>query len=131
LWQAGRVRFRPSRNQLLQQKGFLVFDPTLYQLCFGLRFGERESVAQAERRRNATGAKRPSANRRRKHANLAMPYDAARDERAFLRNGTGVVVRETGPTISLTSPEICEKANKIDIFSDPSDYISCNVLFLN
>jgi len=63
---------------------------------FGLRFGERESGAQAERRRNAAGAKRPSANRRRKHADHSAETDAARDERAFLRNGTGVVVGGKG-----------------------------------
>jgi hypothetical protein len=63
-------------------------------------FGERESGVQAERRRNAAGTERPSANHRRKHANIWHNVDAARDERAFLRNGAGAGVRGTGSTIS-------------------------------
>ena len=58
----------------------LAGSPCFY---FGLRFGERESGAEAERHRNAAGAKRPSASRRRKHADHSVPCDAARDERAF------------------------------------------------
>jgi hypothetical protein len=54
-----------------------------YMDGFGLRFGERESGAQAQRRRNGAGEKRPSPNRRRKHADYSVETDAARDERAF------------------------------------------------
>lgn len=60
---------------------------------------------KVERRRNdgwnVAEAERPSANRRRKHTDYSLLRDAARDERAFLRNETGVVEWETGPTISL------------------------------
>ena len=41
-----------------------------------------------ERSRSVT----QSPNRRRKHADHSVANDAARDERAFLRNGTGMVV---------------------------------------
>jgi hypothetical protein len=42
-------------------KNFLVFNPSLYQLCFGQRFGERESGAQPERndRRRTAGGSTP------------------------------------------------------------------------
>jgi hypothetical protein len=65
---------------------------------FGLRFGERESEAEAERRRersrSGTTVAEPQAEARRSSGNR----NAARDERAFLRNGIGAVVRGFGRT---------------------------------
>jgi hypothetical protein len=71
--------------------------PTTHR-SFGLRFGERESAAEAERRRersrSGTTVAEPQAEARRSFG----IRNAARDERAFLRNGTGAVVRGFGRT---------------------------------
>jgi hypothetical protein len=64
----------------------------------GLRFGERESEAEAERRRerswSETTVAEPQAESRRSFGIC----NASRDERAFLRNGAGAVVRGFGRT---------------------------------
>ena len=65
--------------------------------------GERGSGAEngekryAERSRSAT----PPPSRRRKPAAFAANTIAARDERAVLRSGTGVVERDTGRRAAL------------------------------
>jgi hypothetical protein len=58
-------------------RNFLFFDPFLFQLCFGLQFGERESVAQAkrllERSRSETTVAVPQAEARRTSGAKRMP----------------------------------------------------------
>ena len=49
---------------------------------------------------NGAAAERPSRNRRRKGRRSLGVKNAARDERAFLRNGTGAVVRGSGRTVA-------------------------------
>ena len=64
--------------------------------CFGLRSASGKSGAQTERRQERAGAQR-----RRRAADGSPPLMRhlrmlARDERAVLRSGTGVVERDTG-----------------------------------
>src|ERR1017187_7700358 len=63
---------------------------------FGLRSASGRSGAETERRRERRRSATPPPSRRRKPAAVAANSIAARDERAVLRRGTGVVERVTG-----------------------------------
>jgi len=74
-----------------------------YEKLFNFASACVSANGKVKRRRrdggNGAAAKRPSRNRRRKAADPSA-LNAARDERAFLRNGTGAVVRGFGRTAS-------------------------------
>jgi hypothetical protein len=67
---------------------------------FGLGSASGGSEAQAERRLERRRSATPQTSRRRKAAAVAANTIAARDERAVLRSGTGVVEKGYGATDS-------------------------------
>ncbi len=73
----------------------------LFKFCFGLRFGKLESEVQAQRRpersRSETTVAVPQAEARRSFGIVRMPLVT----NALFRNGTGVVERGIGATVSL------------------------------
>jgi hypothetical protein len=74
------------------------YDPPKATAC-----GSANGKVKRRRRDGGNGdaAERPSRNRRRKLADHSASRNAARDERAFLRNGTGAVVRGFGRTAAV------------------------------
>jgi hypothetical protein len=71
---------------------------TLTTEGFGLRFGERKSEAEAERRRERSRSETTVADPQAEARRSFGIRNGARDGRAFLRNGTGAVVRGFGRT---------------------------------
>jgi len=95
---------------------------------FGLRFGERKSEAETERRRersrSGTTVTEPQAEARRTFG----IQNAARDERAFLRNATGAVVRGFGRT---AAGEEQQESALVTAGSRNCQWIKSNILKLS
>ena len=93
-------------------------------------FGLRSVSGKVEcRRREASSETQPERNARHRDADgseprLRFPANAARDERAGLRSGTGVVERGTGPTGSPWSG-----ANRALVTADESGHNTASSKF--